>query len=87
MRTVRNVWIVHCHEFVLLGLFVNVCTHLQIDENGTLAGIDAAAQDADCRQRTDIKAELVSQIGPQCLLVSCHVRLDANLILVNHCYG
>ena len=42
-------------------LFVDIDTHLQVDEDGTLTGINAALQDTDRRTSTNIEAILVGQ--------------------------
>ena len=84
LRTVRHVGIDRRHILVLLGLFVDVGTHLQVDIDGALAGIDAAAQDADSRQRPHVEAILVGQPCLQGLLVGSHLRQHAYLILLCH---
>ena len=84
LRGLVDVGIVRHHVLVLGRLLVDVAAHLQVDEDGALAGVDATAQDAQRRQRAHVEAVLVGQEVAQRLLVGSHVGLHANLILVNH---
>ena len=68
-------------------LFVDINTHLQIDEDSTLTGINAATQNAHSSHRTDIEAVLLGQKLPQCLLVGSHLRQHPYLVLVRHNSG
>ena len=74
------------HIFILSGLLVDVAAHLQIHENRALAGINAATENTYGCQGADIESVLVSQPVSQCLLVSRHMRLYPNLILLNHSF-
>ena len=84
LRTTGNIGIAGMHVLILLRLLVDIATHLQIDVNSTLTGIDTATQNAHSRQRTDIEAVLVSQIAAQSLLVGSHMGLYTDLVFVSH---
>ena len=84
LRCCGDIRIICDNILVLLGLFVDITTHLQIDKNSTLARIYAAPENAHGCQRTDIKAILISQPTAKRLLVSCYMRLYADLVFINH---
>ena len=46
LLSIRHIRISCRHILVMLRLFVDVDAHLQIDKDGTLAGIDASTQNA-----------------------------------------
>ena len=69
---------------VVMGLLVDVGAHLQINEDGTLAGIDATTQDAQGCQRAHVEALSLGHILAQGTLVGCYMGLDTYLILFNH---
>ena len=84
LRTTCNIRIIRPLEFVLLGLLVDVTSHFQIDEDSPLTRIDATLQHTHSRQRPHVKTILVSQECPQCTLITCHMRLNPDLVFVNH---
>ena len=84
LRTICNIRIIRPLEFVLLRLLVDVTSHLQIDEDSPLTRIDAALQYTYSRQRPHVKTILVGQECPQSTLITCHMRLNPDLVFVNH---
>ena len=84
LRRLRHVLIVRPLVGVVLRLLVDVGTHLQVDKDGALAGVDAPAQHAQCGQRTHVQAILAGHPLAQRLLVSGHMGLNPKLKLLNH---
>ena len=82
--TLADIRIVHKLIHIILRLFIDIHTYLQIDEDSTLTGIDAPTQDTYSRNRAHIKAILISQPLAQVLFDCRHMRPYTNLILLHH---
>ena len=72
------------HILVVLRIFVDVGTHLQIDENGALAGVDAALQYAHLVQGSYIQPLLLGEIALDAFLAGCLFWQNSYLIFLNH---
>ena len=69
---------------VVLRKLIDVSTHLQIDEDGTLACIDASLQHTHLVQSSDIQAFLLGEITLDAFLTSCLFGQNPDLVFLNH---
>ena len=68
--------VIRCsYVFIILWLFVDIDTNLQINKNSTFTGIDATFEDADAGDGALVKALFCSKIAAKCLFIGCNMRL------------
>ena len=84
LRSLADIRIVGMLIGIVSRLFVDEYAHLQIDEDSTLAGIDATPQDTHSSDGAYVKAILVSQPRAQRLFIGSHLWLYSHLILIGH---
>ena len=72
------------HKLVVLRKLVDIGAYLQVNEDGTLAGIDAAFQYTHLIQGSHIQSLLLGQIVLDAFLVGCLFWQNSNLIFLYH---
>lgn len=81
---VPHIGIVGMHILVVLWQFIDIGTHLQIDENGALAGIHTFLQHTDMLECAYIQSFLLGEMLFDTFFLVCHLRQYSKLIFFYH---
>ena len=84
LRTPLHLRIMCRHVRLILRLFVDVTTHLQVDVDGPLAGIDAPLQDTQCREGTYVDSLLTRHVATDVGFTGCLSGQYSQLVFYNH---
>ena len=83
-RSAAHIRVFGMDILVVLRKFVDISTHLQIDEDGALTGIDASLQNPHLVERSYIQSLFFGEITLDAFLACCLFGQNSYLILLNH---
>ena len=84
LRTAFHILVFRPDILIIMGLFIDIDSDLQIDEDLSLSGINASFEDPHPIYRPFVEALLIRQPSLQPVLLCCHLRRYPYLIFVRH---
>ena len=85
-RSAAHIGIFRMNILVVLRKLIDIGTHLQVHEDGTLAGVDASLQHSHLIQCSHIQSFLLGEITLDAFLACCLFGQNSYLILLNHLF-
>ena len=83
-RLGAHIRVFRMHILIVLWIFVDVGTHLQIDEDGALAGVDAAFEHTHLVEGSHVESLLLGEVALDAFLAGCLFWQNSYLIFLNH---